>query len=68
MSQPPEGTSRKSVTLPDELWEAINEYRHAQRIRTEREAVERLLQRGLDAEARRKPPRRSNRKGGGSTA
>jgi hypothetical protein len=34
------------------LWEAIDEYRHAERIKTEIEAIRRLLELGLEAAAR----------------
>jgi hypothetical protein len=46
---------RKTVALPERLWDEIDEYRHAQRIRTEREAIERLLQLGLATGSRGKP-------------
>jgi len=46
----PEPNTRKSVTLPDSLWEAVREYRFAARIASEAEAVRRLLLAGLRAE------------------
>lgn len=41
--------SRKSVTLPDSMWDAIAEYRFDQRIATEAEAIRQLIQAGLDS-------------------
>jgi hypothetical protein len=41
------------VTLPAELAEAIETYRFDHRIRTEAEAIRRLLERGLAAESGR---------------
>ncbi len=48
-----EPSTRKSVTLPDSMWEEIAEYRFAERIATEAEAVRRLLQEALDRAAKR---------------
>jgi hypothetical protein len=36
-------TSRKSITLPDDLWKAVAEYRFENRIASEAEAVRGLL-------------------------
>jgi metal-responsive CopG/Arc/MetJ family transcriptional regulator len=47
----PEQASRKSVTLPDSLWDEIADYRHNQRISSEAEALRRIIRAGLDAEA-----------------
>ncbi len=47
----PEPTSRKSVTLPDTLWEKIGQYRFYRRIPTEAEAIRQLIQAGLDSGA-----------------
>jgi metal-responsive CopG/Arc/MetJ family transcriptional regulator len=58
MAERPEKTSRKTVTLPDRLWDAIDEYRHAERIRTEVEAIRQLVQAGLEAKKRRPPRKR----------
>jgi hypothetical protein len=44
----PEPTARKSVTLPDSMWNAIGEYRFFNRIPTEAEAIRQLIQRGID--------------------
>ena len=52
MLERPEPTSRKSLTLPDRLWNAVRDYRFDQRIETEAEAFRRLLQLGLDAAGR----------------
>ena len=45
MKTPPDPVSstRKSLTLPNALWDAINEYRFEQRIPSEVEAVRRIL-------------------------
>lgn len=43
--------SRKTLALPDEQWAAIDAYRHRERIGTEVEAVRRLVDAGLRAEA-----------------
>ncbi len=44
----PESTSRKSVTLPDSMWSAVDEYRFYNRIPTEAGALRQLIQKGLD--------------------
>ena len=44
----PDPTSRKSVTLPEGMWNAIGEYRFYNRIPTEAEAIRQLIQKGLD--------------------
>jgi hypothetical protein len=44
----PEATARKSVTLPESMWNAIGEYRFYNRIPTEAEAIRQLIQKGLD--------------------
>lgn len=49
----PEPVTRKSIALPDTLWDAVSDYRHGQHIPSEAEAVRRLVQAGLDAEAKR---------------
>jgi hypothetical protein len=48
---------------PQEASGAIDEYRHAERIRTERAAIERLIQLGLEAAAGRggRPARKAAR-------
>lgn len=47
----PPGYARKTVTLSEATWDRVDAYRHANRIKVEREAVERLMERGLDADA-----------------
>ena len=42
-----EPVTRKSVTLPTALWEAVSDYRFEARIKTEAEAVRRLIEAGL---------------------
>jgi hypothetical protein len=44
MAEHPEITSRKTIALSARLWEAIDEYHHAERIKTEIEAIRRLLE------------------------
>ena len=61
MARRPEMPSRKTISIPDELWEAVREYRYSRRIPTESEAFRRLLERGLEAEAKGKPPPRRKR-------
>jgi hypothetical protein len=56
MAQPPESSSRKTVTLPDELWAKIKEFRHEPRIATETAALRRLVQLGLQAAGQDKAP------------
>ncbi len=50
---PPEPSTRKSVTLPDSMWQEIADYRFAERIGSEAEAVRRLILVGLRAEKRK---------------
>ncbi len=51
MERSPEPVTRKSVTLPDSLWAEVAEFRFSERIGSEAEAVRRLIQAGLRAEA-----------------
>ncbi len=53
--------TRKIVSLPARLAEAINDFRFDQRINTEAEAIRILLEAGLQAKGRRVG---SDRKGG----
>lgn len=55
---PPAPVARKSITLPQSMWDAVNDFRFAERIGSEAEAVRRLLQAGLDAEERKAARRR----------
>jgi hypothetical protein len=48
LPQSPEPTARKSVTLPNSMWNAIGEHRFYNRIPTEAEAIRQLIQSGLD--------------------
>ena len=53
---PPEPSTRKTLVLPDRLWERIGEFRaerrrHEGRIPAEMEAIRLLIQCGLDADA-----------------
>jgi hypothetical protein len=38
----------KSIRLPAEVWEAISEYRHANRIKSEAEAIRLVVKTGLE--------------------
>ena len=51
----PEPTSRKTITLPDRLWQQIAEYRFSRHISSETAAIRRLIQAGLEAENRSAP-------------
>jgi hypothetical protein len=42
--------TRKIVSLPDELARAIEDYRFTNRLKTEAEAIRRLIERGLTAQ------------------
>ena len=44
--------TRKSVTLPDSMWAEVAEFRFSERIGSEAEALRRLVQAGLRAEAK----------------
>lgn len=48
MSVNPATTTRKLVSLPHATLRAVEDYRFSQRIRTESEAIRRLIDRGLD--------------------
>jgi len=48
MTASQEPISRKSVTLPDSLWERVGQYRFFRQIPTEAEAVRQLLQAGVE--------------------
>ena len=51
----PTPSTRKTLTLPNTLWAAINEYRHSERIPSEVEAVRRILSEWLAAQPKRTP-------------
>jgi len=48
MAIDPSKMTRKLVSLPHEMVEAISEYRFAEKIGTESEAIRRLIQKGLE--------------------
>jgi metal-responsive CopG/Arc/MetJ family transcriptional regulator len=49
MTKPPlESSTRKSVTLPDSLWQELADFRFANRISSEAEAIRRIIRDGLD--------------------
>ncbi len=49
MAVNPETTIRKLVSLPRALVQAIDDYRFGERIKTESEAIRRLIELGLKA-------------------
>lgn len=48
MARPKTGDTRKMVTLPAELAGAVEDYRFANRLKTEAEAIRRLIEAGLN--------------------
>ena len=56
MAVNPDRMTRKLVSLPHELLRAIEDFRFENRVRTEAEAIRRLIELGLKASA--KPPER----------
>lgn len=56
---PPEPVTRKSVTLPNSMWEEVAAFRVAERIGSEAEAVRQLVQAALRDHAKKaKAPKR----------
>ena len=51
MDRTPEPVTRKSVTLPNNMWAEVAEFRFSERIGSEAEALRRLVLAGLRAEA-----------------
>jgi hypothetical protein len=49
----PDPSTRKSVSLPDDIWEEITAWRLARRISAEAEAIRQLILAGLAAEKRK---------------
>lgn len=49
MAHNPETTVRKIFTLPRDLWERTEDYRFSMRLKTEAEAIRRLMELGLSA-------------------
>lgn len=43
----PASTKRKSIALPEELWDAIATYRHGKRLKSETLAIQCLLKQAL---------------------
>jgi hypothetical protein len=56
MKKPPDPvpSTRKTLSLPDALWDAINEYRHSERIPSEVEAIRRILSEWLAAQPKKR--------------
>ena len=57
MKKAPEPVTRKSIGLPDAMWQAIADFRFSERIPSETKAVCQLVQAGLDAKAKEKAGR-----------
>ena len=57
---------KKLIAITAEIAEAINEYRHQQRISSENEAIRRLIEAGLGAIGTRGGPRSSGSTSSGS--
>jgi hypothetical protein len=51
--KPPETMKRKSVTIPQSMWEEVAAYRRIEQIGSEMETLRRLIQAGLRAETRK---------------
>jgi hypothetical protein len=51
----PDPVTRKSVSLPDDIWEEITAWRLARRISTEAEAIRQIILSGLAAEKKKAP-------------
>jgi Arc/MetJ-type ribon-helix-helix transcriptional regulator len=49
MGRPKTMASRKPVSLPPELAQAVEDFRFANRFKTESDAIRRLIELGLDA-------------------
>jgi metal-responsive CopG/Arc/MetJ family transcriptional regulator len=47
--------ARKSVSLPSDLWKQVEDYRFAHRLKTESEAIRRLIELGLEAAKQQSP-------------
>jgi hypothetical protein len=60
----PETTVRKLVSLPRQMVQAIEDYRFANRVTTESEAIRRLIEAGLRAEATPAPEAAVRKKAG----
>ena len=64
----PETTVRKLVSLPRPMVKAIEDYRFANRVSTESEAIRRLIEAGLRAEASPAPKAAGRKKAGAAKA
>ena len=51
MAVNPETTVRKLVSIPRDVWDQVEDYRFENRIKTESEAIRRLIELGLRASA-----------------
>lgn len=47
MARPRTMAGRKMVSLPPELWERLDDFRFGNRLRTESDAIRRIIERGL---------------------
>ena len=53
MTKEPLGLTRKTVSIPVSMWEEISDYRFANRITKEAEAIRRLLEVALEIERKK---------------
>lgn len=51
-------TVRKIVSLPSQLWEAIENYRFEHRFKSEADAIRELIRRGLEASPKPEKPKK----------
>jgi len=68
MAVNPDRLTRKLVSIPNELLKAIEDFRFQQRIKTESEAIRRLIEAGLSGQAAPKPEPSSASEPGGDQA
>ena len=57
MAVNPATTTRKLVSLPNTMTQAIDDFRFQERIKTESEAIRRLIELGLEAAQTKEPAR-----------
>jgi hypothetical protein len=55
MNAMPEKMVRKSVSLPEELWQAIDDFRFRRRVRSEAQAFREVVRLGIEAAAQIAP-------------
>ncbi len=55
MSETPDPIVRKTVSLPASLWQRVEDYQFANRIKRDTKAVRRLIELGLEAASETSP-------------